>query len=52
MGFSSRQIAEQLDVSFKTIEAHRSKIMTKTKAQNVAHLVRMCLTDKPESAEQ
>lgn len=51
-GFSSRQIADQLEVSFKTIEAHRSKIMTKTKAQNVAHLVRMCLTDKPESAGQ
>lgn len=42
-GFSSRQIADELDVSFKTIEAHRAKIMTKTKAQNVAHLVRMCL---------
>lgn len=46
-GFSSRQIAEHLDVSFKTIEAHRSKIMTKTRAQNVAHLVRMCLADHP-----
>ena len=47
-GFSSRQIAEQLEVSFKTIEAHRSKIMTKTKAQNVAHLVRMCLAEEPQ----
>ncbi len=43
-GMSSRQIAEELEVSFKTIEAHRAKIMTKTKARNVAHLVRLCLT--------
>lgn len=49
-GFSSRQIAERLDISFKTIEAHRSKIMTKTKAQNVAHLVRMCLAEQVSSA--
>lgn len=48
-GFSSRQIAEQLDVSFKTIEAHRSKIMSKTQAQNVAHLVRMCLSEQVAS---
>ncbi|MFK7822406.1 MAG: response regulator transcription factor [Planctomycetaceae bacterium] len=45
-GHSSRQIAEQLEVSFKTIDAHRSKIMTKIKAQNVAHLVRMCLSEQ------
>ncbi len=49
-GHSSRQIAEKLAVSFKTIEAHRSKIMSKTKAQNVAHLVRMCLSEKVASA--
>lgn len=49
-GFSSRQIAEKLDVSFKTIEAHRSKIMSKTKAQDVAHLVRMCLSEQVGSA--
>ena len=50
-GFSSRQIAEQLDVSFKTIEAHRSKIMSKTKAKDVAHLVRMCLSEQVGSAD-
>jgi FixJ family two-component response regulator len=49
-GFSSRQIAEKLNVSFKTIEAHRSKIMSKTKAQDVAHLVRMCLSEQVGSA--
>lgn len=49
-GYSSRQIANKLDVSFKTIEAHRSKIMSKTKAQNVAHLVRMCLSEQVSSA--
>ena len=49
-GYSSREIAEHLNVSFKTIEAHRSKIMTKTRAQNVAHLVRMCLSEQVASA--
>lgn len=45
-GHSSRQIADKLSVSFKTIEAHRAKIMSKTRAENVAHLVRMCLAER------
>ena len=42
-GLSSKQIAEKLSVSFKTIEAHRSKIMKKMEATNVPHLIRMNL---------
>ncbi len=40
-GLSSKQIAEKLSVSFKTIEAHRSKVMKKMEATNVPHLIRM-----------
>jgi FixJ family two-component response regulator len=42
-GHSSKEIGEQLSVSYKTIEAHRAKIMKKMRAENVPHLVRMCL---------
>ena len=41
-GLSSREIAEALDVSTKTVEAHRARINDKMRADNVAHLIRMC----------
>lgn len=41
-GLSSREIAEELDVSTKTVEAHRARINDKMRADNVAHLIRMC----------
>jgi FixJ family two-component response regulator len=39
-GLTSRQIAEALGVSLKTIEVHRSRALLKLKAKNVAELVR------------
>ncbi|MBA3311699.1 MAG: response regulator [Planctomycetota bacterium] len=42
-GLSSRQIAGQLGVSFKTVEAHRAKVMRKMQAKSVPHLIRMSL---------
>lgn len=41
-GMSSREIAEELTVSTKTVEAHRARINDKMRADNVAHLIRMC----------
>jgi FixJ family two-component response regulator len=40
-GMSSREIGEQLGVSYKTIEAHRAKIMRRMEAGSVADLMRI-----------
>jgi len=41
-GLSSREIAEELGVSAKTVEAHRARINDKMRADDVAHLIRIC----------
>jgi len=41
-GLSSREISTELDVSTKTVEAHRARINDKMRADSVAHLIRMC----------
>jgi two-component system response regulator TtrR len=38
-GRLNREIAEKLDISVKTVEAHRAKIMEKTRVSSVAELV-------------
>ena len=43
-GLSSKEIGVRLNVSFKTIEAHRAKIMRKMEADSVPHLIRMYLS--------
>jgi len=47
-GFSSKEIGQRLGVSFKTIEAHRAKIMRKMEVDNVPHLIRNYLELAPE----
>jgi DNA-binding CsgD family transcriptional regulator len=39
-GFSTKEIAEQLGVSFNTIETHRKHLLSKLKAKNVAELIK------------
>jgi len=41
LGLSSKEIAQELGISFKTIESHRAKIMKKMGATSVPHLIRM-----------
>jgi two-component system, LuxR family, response regulator FixJ len=40
-GFSNKQIAYKLGISFKTVANHREHVMKKTKALNTADLVRL-----------
>ena len=42
-GKTSRDIAEALDISVKTVEAHRSRLMEKVEAESVAQLVQAAL---------
>ncbi len=39
-GKTSKQIAETLEVSARTVEAHRSRIMLKIEAKSISELVR------------
>jgi FixJ family two-component response regulator len=48
-GLSSKEIAGQLKVSFKTVEAHRAKVMRKMEAESVAQLVRMVVSASSKS---
>jgi len=48
-GFSSRAIAELLGVSNRTVEVHRSRVMTKMAAGSLPDLVRMAAMCQPGS---
>jgi two-component system response regulator FixJ len=50
-GLSSREIAQELGVSTKTVEAHRARINDKMRADNVSHLIRMCFAYNEEHSE-
>jgi two-component system response regulator FixJ len=41
IGLSSKQIGAKVGIAVKTVENHRSNVLAKTKAPNVAGLVRM-----------
>ncbi len=51
-GLSSKEIAGRLAVSFKTVEAHRAKVMRKMEAESVAQLVRMVVSANSLSAQR
>lgn len=42
-GKPNKQIAQELDISIKTVEAHRSRLMKKVDADNMADLMRIAL---------
>ena len=51
LGLSSREIGLKLDISVKTVEAHRAHINDKMRANNLAHLVRMVMAYQEDSAD-
>lgn len=42
-GFSNKEVGERLELSLKTVETHRARIMFKTDATSFAELVRLAL---------
>lgn len=49
-GMSNKEIASRLDVSAKTIEAHRARVMEKMEARSLAELVRMAILGASDNA--
>jgi two-component system response regulator FixJ len=47
-GQANKVISAELDISEKTVEAHRRRIMKKMEARSFAHLVRMALLHSPD----
>jgi DNA-binding CsgD family transcriptional regulator len=43
-GFSTRQIALELNISYNTVQTHRRSLLKKFDANNSAQLIRMSLT--------
>jgi FixJ family two-component response regulator len=50
-GLLNKQIADELGTSELTIKTHRAHVMEKTKAESLAHLVRMSETLKQSTAK-
>jgi len=44
-GMTNKEIARLLQISHRTIEAHRANIMEKTQARSFSHLIRMTLNN-------
>lgn len=43
LGKTSKEIAQQLGLSFKTVVAHRGRILSKLNARNTADLTRLAI---------
>lgn len=48
LGDANKEIARKLSISFRTVEIHRARVLSKMESRSVAELVRMVLTVRPE----
>lgn len=46
-GLSNREIGSEMDISIKTVEVHRARVMRKLEANSVAELVRFHMHNAP-----
>jgi two-component system response regulator FixJ len=46
-GHPNKVIAQQLDISFRTVEVHRTRVLAKMQVKNVAELVRLVAAQLP-----
>ena len=51
-GDSSKEVALQLGISFRTVQVHRARIMDKLKARNTADLVNIVFNAKPRDRDK
>ena len=47
LGHPNKVIGQQLDISFRTVEVHRTRVLSKMQAKNVAELVRLVSAQLP-----
>jgi two-component system response regulator FixJ len=47
LGHPNKVIAQQLDISFRTVEVHRTRVLAKMEVRNVAELVRLVAAQLP-----
>jgi two-component system, LuxR family, response regulator FixJ len=50
LGHANKVVAQKLTISFRTVEIHRARVLSKMEARSIAELVRLVLTVRPDSA--
>jgi len=48
LGHANKVIAQKLGISFRTVEIHRARVLSKMDARSIAELVRMVLAVRPD----
>jgi two-component system response regulator FixJ len=48
LGHANKVVAQRLSISFRTVEIHRARVLSKMEARSIAELVRMVLAVRPD----
>ena len=49
LGHANKVVAQKLAISFRTVEIHRARVLSKMEARSVAELVRLVLAVRPDT---